>query len=188
MARGKNRHPKRHLRLIKQDESFDFSGQDDIEKFNSAFEIGEENVHTLFRSLKKMINPDQELIWRHPGLSGKLETKTGSEKIHHNLDDPDHLGHRLIHGIKADDLIFQKVYETLMRSHEIDATQIGIKVSHGIVFLTGKVTSRWMKKMSKRMIENLPGVREVKNELTVVPSHDNPRGPDSAARKDLGIS
>jgi hypothetical protein len=176
MEKGKNRRKKKHLRLVDESDSEHVSESEGSDYSNFPFEIGEDQLYKISHSLKKMPPQGQEGNWRHPGFSGEAQT----EGLPQNVKEENRQ--------TSDDLLFEKVCQTLMRHHDIDASEIGVKVSRGIVFLAGKVTSRWMKKLSQKIIEDLPGVQGVRNELTIVPGHDNPRGPDRAVRKDLGIS
>ena len=75
-----------------------------------------------------------------------------------------------------------------MRHREIDATNIGVKVEKGIVTLSGRVQTRRMKKLAEFTIEDLPGLQDVRNELSVIRGIDTDRGPDAAVKKDLGLS
>lgn len=55
-----------------------------------------------------------------------------------------------------------------MRSPDVDASEIGVKVQDGSVILEGKVNSRRMKRFAEYLIEDLPGVEDVRNELRVI--------------------
>jgi hypothetical protein len=89
---------------------------------------------------------------------------------------------------RSDDRIYEDVCDKLMRNHDVDATNIGVKVSSGVVYLSGKVDSRKVKKTAELVIEDLPGVRDVRNELSVIKSDKLTSGPTSATRKDLGLN
>jgi hypothetical protein len=89
--------------------------------------------------------------------------------------------------IRSDERVFEDVCETLMRHREIDATNIAVKVEKGVVTLSGRVLSRRMKKLSQFVIETLPGVEVVRNELSVIRGINSIRGADAALKKDLGL-
>jgi osmotically-inducible protein OsmY len=89
---------------------------------------------------------------------------------------------------RSDEKIFEEVFEVLMRHREVDATNIAVKVEVGVVYLTGIVPTRRMKKLSELAVEKIYGVQDVCNELVVISGDETPRGPDAPAKKDLGIN
>lgn len=66
--------------------------------------------------------------------------------------------------IKDTDLM-ERVCEALFLSHEVDATDIAVKVEEGEVYLDGWVDDREAKKEAERVIEALPGIKDVWNRL-----------------------
>jgi len=68
---------------------------------------------------------------------------------------------------RSDDRIREDVCETLTHHSGIDASEIDITVSNGEVTLRGAVDDRSQKRMAEDVIENLSGVKEVRNELRV---------------------
>jgi osmotically-inducible protein OsmY len=88
---------------------------------------------------------------------------------------------------RSDDRIYEEVCELLTRNPEIDATEIGVRVSEGIVTLEGKVPGRRAKRLAEEIIEDLPGVLEVKNEISAQRDRGPKGGPDEALRNDLGV-
>ncbi len=75
-----------------------------------------------------------------------------------------------------------------MKHREVDASNIGVKVESGIVFLSGKVDSRSTKKLAEVIVEDLPGVQDVRNELMVFKGEEQKAGPQASLKKDLGIN
>ncbi|WPU66694.1 BON domain-containing protein [Peredibacter starrii] len=67
---------------------------------------------------------------------------------------------------RSDDRIRDEVNEALYLSREINASEIEIEVTDGLVFLRGKVESRPIKRLTEEVIENIAGVIDVRNELT----------------------
>ena len=61
----------------------------------------------------------------------------------------------------------EDVCEYLERNAMIDASDVDITVAEGVVTLTGTVPDRQMKRMCEDEIENLPGVKDVNNQLRV---------------------
>jgi osmotically-inducible protein OsmY len=55
----------------------------------------------------------------------------------------------------------------LWRHGAIDASELDVAVENGEVTLTGSVPDRRMKRLAARVIETVPGVREVFNQIRV---------------------
>ncbi len=68
---------------------------------------------------------------------------------------------------RSDDSIYEDVCYDLTVSPDVDASDIQVSVKDGIVFLTGKVQGRKEKKMVEYEIENVSGVIDVQNQLTI---------------------
>jgi osmotically-inducible protein OsmY len=71
---------------------------------------------------------------------------------------------------RSDERIREDVSEALTRSHEVDATNIEVTVSDGVVTLAGSVDDRHAKRMAEDIAEDVSGVRDVQNQLRVQPS------------------
>src|SRR5690606_37761904 len=68
---------------------------------------------------------------------------------------------------RSDERIREDVCDCLEREPGVDASEIEVKVSEGVVTLSGHVEDRRTKRHAEDVIENLHGVRDVKNELSV---------------------
>lgn len=101
--------------------------------------------------------------WTSPGISGDLDTYS-NEKI------------------------YESAFERLMQESAVDATNIGLKVESGVLYLSGKVNSKKMKTLAGNVVKDIPGVNEVRNELNVMTDDQDNEGPVSVTRKDLGLS
>jgi len=66
---------------------------------------------------------------------------------------------------RSDDRIREDVCEALSSHPEIDASDMEVDVKDGVVIFTGSVESRLVKRMAEDLIENIPGVADVRNEL-----------------------
>ena len=66
-------------------------------------------------------------------------------------------------------VVKDKIYAALVRNAEVDARRIGVKAKDGHVVLHGNVRSWFEREEAARAAWNIPGVREVENELTVTP-------------------
>jgi osmotically-inducible protein OsmY len=65
--------------------------------------------------------------------------------------------------------IHEEVCELLTRDPRIDASEIDVSVSEGVVLLKGRVDSRQTKRLAEISIENLAGVRDIINQLSFLP-------------------
>lgn len=87
---------------------------------------------------------------------------------------------------RSDDRIYEEVCESLMKSHDVDASDIGVKVENGTVYLEGTVDSRKTKIFVEYLIEDLPGIEDIKNELKIDKNFST-NGPERVTKKDLGV-
>jgi len=68
---------------------------------------------------------------------------------------------------RSDERIREEVNERLTDDPRIDASDIEVDVRGGEVILRGRVEERRDKRTAEEVIENLPGVKDVKNEIRV---------------------
>lgn len=66
---------------------------------------------------------------------------------------------------RLDSRIHDDACEFLTRNREVDASRIDVTVESGVVTLSGKVENREMKKIAGRLVENIPGVKDLHNIL-----------------------
>jgi hypothetical protein len=66
---------------------------------------------------------------------------------------------------RSDARIREAVCETLADDDQIDATHIEVIVKNGEVILTGRVEDRFTKRRAEDVVEHVPGVIEVQNQL-----------------------
>lgn len=71
---------------------------------------------------------------------------------------------------RSDERIHEDVSEALTHAHQIDASEIEVEVKEGIVTLSGSVSDKKTKRAAEECIENLSGVKDVKNNLSVTSS------------------
>ncbi len=74
---------------------------------------------------------------------------------------------------RSDDRIREDACEALSVHPEIDASDMEVDVKDGIVYLTGSVESRLVKRMAEDLIENVPGVMDIRNELYFTNNSNN---------------
>lgn len=68
---------------------------------------------------------------------------------------------------RSDDRVREDVNERLTADPRVDASDIDVRVQSGEVILSGTVDDRRTRRLAEEIIEDLPGVRDVRNELRV---------------------
>ena len=68
---------------------------------------------------------------------------------------------------RSDERIREDVCEVLARHPGIDASEIEVHVTDGLVSLRGEIDSRFTKRRAEDVIEHISGVHDVRNELSV---------------------
>lgn len=68
---------------------------------------------------------------------------------------------------RSDERIREDICESLSHHGQIDASEVEVNVSEGVVTLSGTIDSRQAKRQMEEMIENHSGVQDLKNELKV---------------------
>ena len=72
---------------------------------------------------------------------------------------------------RSDERIREDVNERLTIDPRIDASEIDVRVQSGEVTLSGTVDDRRTRRLAEEIIEDLPGVRDVRNDLRVQQGH-----------------
>lgn len=113
-----------------------------------------------------MINND-DYISPFPGTAvGKHERFTRRNPDFSESIDSSYIGRGPRGWRRSDDSIREAVSEALYRSPEVDARQVEVEVHDGIVFLTGSVSDRYMKKAAEECVYNIQGVQDVMNKIS----------------------
>lgn len=76
---------------------------------------------------------------------------------------------------RSDERIYEDVCEALYRSSLVDASDITVKVSDGLVTLSGTVENRFSKREAESCVENITGVVDVLNEIRLSNITEAPR-------------
>lgn len=179
---------KRNLRLVERFENDDYSRMAGPDYSEGPFELGEEDFRNSAHTQKTDINLRPEGNWHHPGVSGKTDDGEAWVNDREYKKQTNFVGYGPRGYKRSDDRIYEEVCDKLMRHREIDASNIGVKVESGIVYLSGKVDSRKVKKLAELVVEDLPGVQDVRNELTIFRGDTEKSGPEAPTKKDLGIN
>jgi hypothetical protein len=73
--------------------------------------------------------------------------------------------------VRSDERIRELVCEALTDDDRVDATAVQVMVKNGEVTLTGSVEDRVQKRAAEDCVENVPGVRDVLNQLRISEHH-----------------
>jgi osmotically-inducible protein OsmY len=76
---------------------------------------------------------------------------------------------------RSDERIREEISDLLTSHHEVDPSEVEIKVSNCEVTLTGTVNSRHEKRLIEDLASQISGVSDVTNQLRVQPSQDQSR-------------
>ena len=68
---------------------------------------------------------------------------------------------------RSDERLTEDLCERLTMDHDIDASDIEVKVAQGTATLEGTVSQRWMKHRAEDLADGCPGVRSVENRIKV---------------------
>jgi osmotically-inducible protein OsmY len=98
----------------------------------------------------------------HPHFSFDGPTELRSTEAESNFTGKGPKGYR-----RSDQRIREDVCERLYLAGDVDATDIQVSVSEGLVTLEGAVNSRYQKRAAEELIDELAGVRDVHNHLAV---------------------
>ncbi len=82
---------------------------------------------------------------------------------------------------RSDERMREDVCDALAHHGGIDASEVEVKVSEGIVTLSGTVNSRQMKRMIEDASDSISGVQDVKNEIKVQSSMNRTENQDSSS-------
>lgn len=107
--------------------------------------------------------------WKRPGLHSSdysfSRDHNHDRRIFASVEDyrgvgPD--GYR-----RKDESIREDVCETLLWNPEVDASEIEVIVQEGLVSLKGFVDSRHAKRTAERIIDHIPGILDIHNQLII---------------------
>jgi hypothetical protein len=83
--------------------------------------------------------------------------------------------------LRSDERIREDVVSRLTDDGRVDASDIDVQVQNGEVTLAGAVESRRMRRAAEECVEDLPGVRDVHNQLRVESHGSNGRDSNAGA-------
>ncbi len=118
-------------------------------------------------------------------FGGRQETAWGGgwESGEHGASQGRHAGRGPRGYQRSDDRIREDVCDALTADPFVDATEITITVRAGDVTLEGTVDDRQAKRRAEECVEDLSGVRQVHNRLTVQGASGQPAQPTGSAAK-----
>jgi len=68
---------------------------------------------------------------------------------------------------RRDEFIYEDVCEALTRHPDIDASEMEVSVKEGVVTLQGTVNDRHTKRLAEDIVDSVPGVKDIENQLRV---------------------
>lgn len=89
---------------------------------------------------------------------------------------------------RSDDRIREEVNEALTWDRRVDATDISVEVSDGVATLSGHVRDRSMKRRAEDLTENVRGVKDVHNRISVSANSGAATSSDTAGTHGKGSS
>jgi hypothetical protein len=89
---------------------------------------------------------------------------------------------------RSDERIRETVSERLEDDHDVDASDIEVRVADGVVTLTGTVRDRWQKRRAEDIVETLGGVRDVQNELRLANDAGDSDSAPAASGRTTGVT
>jgi len=107
---------------------------------------------------------------RNSGNYNQGQSRWGSESSFESKSGRGPKGYR-----RSDDRIKEEICDLLTSHHEVDPSEVEIKVSNCEVTLTGSVNSRNEKRMIEDLASQVQGVSDVTNQLRVQSSQDSSR-------------
>jgi osmotically-inducible protein OsmY len=177
MSLNKKKEDKRHLRLVK---NYDLE-----HSVEGSFQIGESDFdESDLGNNRKLTKIGRN--WTHPGVSGRTYDEN-EEKRKDEKEQVDFTGFGPKGYERSDERLYEEVCEALMQNSEVDATNIGVHVSEGVVYLSGRVKTRKMKKVAELVVYSQSGVKDVRNNLVIIKGAEDTKGLLAAKGKDLGI-
>jgi hypothetical protein len=85
---------------------------------------------------------------------------------------PNHYGKGPVGYRRSDEMIFEDACEMLTLCNDVDATNMEVDVRNGIIYLRGFVPNRYMKRRAEEEIEDISGVLDVQNQLSLKGEED----------------
>ena len=87
---------------------------------------------------------------------------------------------------RSDERITEDLCERLTQDHDVDASDIDVRVSGGTAMLEGTVPQRWMKHRAEDLADGCSGVRTVENRLRVQSEASRSSGAGSLGAETTG--
>lgn len=127
-------------------------------------------------------NAPSEMGWRSSEFGGHNESGPAygmhgnqGEQFHGTRGMPSNAGRGPEGYQRSDERIKEDVHEALTWDHDVDASNIQVKVENGEVTLEGTVHDRQQKRAAEDALEDVRGVTDVHNQLRVEPQDSEHR-------------
>jgi hypothetical protein len=102
-----------------------------------------------------------------PREAGDLEAGPGDRGWNIGAPRPSYRGRGPKNYRRSDERIHEEVCERLALDHDVDASDIEVNVSGGVVTLDGTVHERQAKRLAEDIADSVTGVNDVQNNLRV---------------------
>ncbi len=112
-------------------------------------------------------NPDSDR-YSAAGYSGPaFVSPADTQQSHSGMGRQSYSGRGPRNYTRSDERITEDLCERLTEDHDIDASDIEVKVSQGTATLEGTVSQRWMKHRAEDVADSCTGVHSVENRIKV---------------------
>jgi hypothetical protein len=110
--------------------------------------------------------PAQDEEELHRGLPGWGEGHQASDPLaEYDRGEHGSFGRTLRLTSHGDEEIWENVGVALAECEDLDATEIDVRVEHGVVYLEGSVQRPYEQRLARSLAEDVPGVRDVRDML-----------------------
>jgi hypothetical protein len=142
---------------------------------SAGFGAGPEGVYGMHRGYERgdeYSGRGRGSSWSGKGYSGQGSSwggqeYTGQSRTGSAWGTPSYAGVGPRGYQRSDERVREDVCDRLERDARIDASNIEVEVRNGMVTLKGSVDDRMFKREAEEAIENLPGVKDVQNQIRV---------------------
>lgn len=112
-------------------------------------------------------SPTGESEWSRGSVTPFDDDVVLSERHYHQGLKKDYSGIGPANYRRSDERIQDDASDALYRCAEVDASDIEVSVTEGIITLSGFVESRIQKKVAEMTVERIPGVIDINNQLVI---------------------
>lgn len=113
-------------------------------------------------------NPEHDRYGGDSGYRGTpFVSPADTQQSHSGLGRQSYSGVGPKNYTRSDERITEDLCERLTQDHDIDASELEVKITSGMATLEGTVPQRWMKHRAEDLADDCAGVRNVENRIKV---------------------